>query len=154
MSLIVLLSNVFIFKIIFFIYLIFGCTESCVLLWAFSNCGEWGLLFVMECGLLLRSLLLLQGSGSRAHRLGSCGAVLIALRPLESSWTRDWTHVPCIERQITGKFSNVFKWIRMHSTVHKSYRIWSVQESTVLSTPCECCLPFIRTEVTSLITTS
>ena len=30
----------------------------------------------------------------------SCGARAVAPQHVESSWTRDWTHVPCIGRQI------------------------------------------------------
>ena len=50
--------------------------------------------------------LLLLWTGSRAHRLSSCGSQylwhtgLAALRHLGSSWTRDRTHVSCIGRQI------------------------------------------------------
>ena len=35
-----------------------------------------------------------------AHRLSSCDTGLVALRHVESSWTRDWTHVPCIGKRI------------------------------------------------------
>ena len=34
------------------------------------------------------------------HRLSSCGMDLVALWHVGSSWTRDWTHVPFIDRQI------------------------------------------------------
>ena len=52
----------------------------------FSSCGEWGLLFVVVCRLLIVVPLLLQSTGSRSvgfsscglraleHRLSSCGA--------------------------------------------------------------------------------
>ena len=40
---------------------------------AFSSCGEWELLFVAVCGLLIGVTPLVAEQGSRAHRLGSCG---------------------------------------------------------------------------------
>ena len=61
------------------------------LLWgsqAFSSCGEQGLLSKMRClGFSLQWLLLLWSMGSMARRLSRLEAV-------ESSQTRDWTHVP------------------------------------------------------------
>ena len=111
--------NLFIL-LFYFIYLLFlAALGLCCCVWAFSSCGEQGLLF------LLRWLLLLQSAGSRhagfsscgtwasvvvARRLSSCGSRalerrlsscgLVALRPVGSSWTRDRTHVPCIDRWI------------------------------------------------------
>ena len=41
----------FIYKLIYFILFIFGCIGCCA--WAFSSCGERGLLFVAVHGLLI-----------------------------------------------------------------------------------------------------
>ena len=42
-------------KIYLFIYLFLAVLglHCCVQVWAFSSCGEWGLLFVVVCGLLI-----------------------------------------------------------------------------------------------------
>ena len=82
-----LLSSLFIFNTLaqnqcsffFFFWLSLG---LCCCLWAFSSCGEWGLLFLLWCvGFSLRWLLLLQSTGSRwwasvvaACGLSSCGS--------------------------------------------------------------------------------
>ena len=74
-----------------------------------------GLLFIVVHGLLTWQLLLLQNRSSghmrsvvAAHGLRSWGTQapvvtahgLVALWHVESSWTRDRTHVPCVGRQI------------------------------------------------------
>ena len=95
--------NIKIFLIFFFIfYLFLAVLGLCCCTWAFSSCGEWGLLFIAVCGLLIvvaslvaehglqvRGLQQLQHLGSVAaalgpqsmrasavvaHRLSSCGA--------------------------------------------------------------------------------
>ena len=69
--------------------------------WAFSSCGEWGLL--CGCGswrVSLCWLLSLWSTGSRVHGLScsvACGIF----------WIRDWARVPC-----TG-------WILIHSTTRE-----------------------------------
>ena len=81
--------------------------------WAFSSCGEWGLLFVAVRGLLLAvaSLVAEQGlqacglqqlwlAGSRAQAQQLWVMGLVALRHVGSSRTRYRTRVPCIGRQI------------------------------------------------------
>ena len=80
---------------------------------AFSSCGEWGLLFVAVCRLLIavaslaaehglqaRGLqqLWLVGSRKQAQQLWPTG--LVAPWHMGSSQTRDRTHVPCIGRRI------------------------------------------------------
>ena len=40
-------------KIYLFIYLFLAMLGLCCCAWAFSSCGEWGLLFVAVCGLLI-----------------------------------------------------------------------------------------------------
>ena len=53
---------------------------------AFPSYGEWGLLFV---------------AGPRARRFQSLWHTgLVAQQHVESSWTRDQTHVLCVGRQI------------------------------------------------------
>ena len=78
---------------------------------AFSSCNSWGLLF--NCSVWW--LLLLQSMGSKflsftscgswpsvveAQGVSFCGTGLIALLHIESSKTRDRTHVPSIDRLI------------------------------------------------------
>ena len=85
-----------------------------VTVWAFSSCGERGLLFVAVRRLLIAVASLRCGAwalGVRAsvvvaHGLSSCGSRalertgLVAPQHVGSSWTRAQTHVPCIGRQI------------------------------------------------------
>ena len=86
----------------------------CCCTWAFSSCGEWGLLFVCgvwssHCGGF--SCCRAQALGTRAsvvvaHGLSSAGSIVVAHRLSCSEacgifpdmW--DWTRVPCIGRQI------------------------------------------------------
>ena len=41
------------FKFIYFIYLFLAALSLPCCAWAFSSCGEWGLLFVVVCRLLI-----------------------------------------------------------------------------------------------------
>ena len=68
----------------------------------FSSCGKQMLLSsCVYVGFSLQWLLLLWSMVSRAHRLQHLWYIsLLAPRYVESSWTRNWTHVPCIGRQI------------------------------------------------------
>ena len=111
-----ILSNFFlIFKIFIslFIYLVLAVLGLCCCAWAFSSCGEQGLLFVAVCGLLIvvASLiaehrlqahglqqLWLTGFRAQAQQLWLSG--LVAPWHVGSSRTRDRTCVPCIGRQI------------------------------------------------------
>ena len=43
----------FFYKFIYFIYLLLAALGLCCCVWAFSSCGERGLLFVAACGLLI-----------------------------------------------------------------------------------------------------
>ena len=76
-------------KFIYFIFLFLAVLGLCCCTWAFSSCGERGLLFVAVCGLLIAehsralgaraSVVAARGlssCGSQAleHRLSSCGA--------------------------------------------------------------------------------
>ena len=82
--------------------------------WAFSSCSEQGLL--SSCG--ARASHCAGSSGCRAQALEyesfhSCGtwaqqlwrAGTVALRHIGSSWTRDRTHVPCIDRWILNHWT-------------------------------------------------
>ena len=102
----------FFFNLFLFIY--------CWLCWVFvavrglfSSCGDWGLLFVATCGLLLavasfvlehelqvRGLQQLWhvGSGAQTQQLWHKG--LVAPQHVGSYRTRARTHVPCIGRRI------------------------------------------------------
>ena len=55
-------------------------------------------------GFSLRWLLLLQSTGPRAHGFSRCSA-WVALQHVESSWTRDRTHVLCTGRQILNHWT-------------------------------------------------
>ena len=70
-------------------YFIFEHTGSSLLRVIFSCCGEWGLAFIAVYGRLL-----LRCTGSRAHKFSSRGVPLVDPQHVESSRTRDWTHVP------------------------------------------------------------
>ena len=73
------ISNLCIFIYLFLILAVLG---LCCCVWAFSSCGEWGLLFVAVRGLLIAvaSLVAEHGLSARrllvvvAHRLGCSGA--------------------------------------------------------------------------------
>ena len=72
-------------------------------------------------------LLLLRSTGSRHVGFSSCGmraqklwrTGLVAPRHVESSWSRDWTHVPCIGRWIlnhcaTREVPHSFLWLGVY----------------------------------------
>ena len=102
---------------------------------AFPSCGEWGIFSIWgaqasHCpSLPLISPLStppLQSLGSREHKLKQLQLMvsrvwaeylwcmgLVAQQHVESSGTRDWTHVPCVSRQIlnhwtTGEVQDIF----------------------------------------------
>ena len=83
----------------------FGCARCWLLCMGFSSCGEWGLLLVALCGLLIAV-----ASPVAGHRL--CSAGLVALKHVEYSRTRDRTYVPCIGRQ------NLNHWATMEVPLH------------------------------------
>ena len=88
--------------------------------WAFSNCGQRGLLFIVVCRLLIAVASLVAEHRLQARGLSSCGtwaqqlwhtgsraqAQQLCLMSLVAPWhvgssqTRDRTHVPCIGRRI------------------------------------------------------
>ena len=61
------------FKLIYLFYLFLAALGRRCCLWAFSSCGERGLLFVAVHELLIAWLLLLQSTGSRHAGFSSCG---------------------------------------------------------------------------------
>ena len=56
-------------QLLLFTVFTFGCMDLHCCVWAFSSCGEWGLLSMQRVGLSLQWLLLLRSTGSRVHRL-------------------------------------------------------------------------------------
>ena len=91
---------------IYFIYLFLVALSLHFCVGAFSSCSKWRLLFLAVQGLLTVVAFSvaenrLSNCGSRAlaqaQELQFMGAV--ALQHMESSWTKDWTRVPCIGRQ-------------------------------------------------------
>ena len=54
--------------------------------WAFSSCGERGLLFVAVRGLLIGWLLLLQSTGSRRKGFSSCSVCALGRVGLVALW--------------------------------------------------------------------
>ena len=73
--------------------------------WAFSSCHEWELL--SSCGAqTFHYLHLLQSVDCRAHRLQLLRhSGLVALRHVESSWTKDRTYVLCTGRWILNHWT-------------------------------------------------
>ena len=104
---------------------------------AFSSCNNWGLFF--NCS--VRWLLLLQSMGSKSLSFTSCGSWpsvvgaqgvsfcgmgLIALLHIESSKTRDRTHVAYIDRLILNHWTTREVWahnfkIKEHITVNSAW---------------------------------
>ena len=73
---------------------------------AFSSCRELGYSSWQRGGFSLRWLPLLQTVGSGERRLQWFWHVgLVALWRVGSSWTRDWSHVPCTGRWILNHWT-------------------------------------------------
>ena len=77
-------THTFFFLINLCIYLFLAVLGLRCCAWAFSSCGERGLLFLWCAGFSLRWLLLLQSMGSRRAGFSSCGSW--ALEHRLSSW--------------------------------------------------------------------
>ena len=95
-----ILPSIFDFSFILFLHFL-----KMLILFIFSRAGSLslhsGLSPVAASRLLLWWLLSLRNTGSRARGLQYLWRTgLVALRHVESSQTRDWTSVPCIDRQI------------------------------------------------------
>ena len=71
---------------LFLNFIYFGCAAS-PLLCEFCSCSEWGLFSRCGCGLFTAAASFIVEHG------------LSCLCHVGPSWTRDWTHVPCISRQ-------------------------------------------------------
>ena len=95
-------TNTLLFILIFRTYFYFWLLWIFIVAWTFSSCGKQKL--VSSCvyvGFSLQWLLLFWSMVSRAHRLQQLWWIgLFASLCVESSWTRNWTWVPCIGRQI------------------------------------------------------
>ena len=118
-------SSVFVlffsFYLVFYLFYFLAVLGLRCCAWAFSSCGERGLLFIAVCGLLIAVASLVVEHGLQAHGLqqlqhvGSVVVVhglqgaqaqqlwrmgLVAPWHVGSSQSRDQTHVPCIDRRI------------------------------------------------------
>ena len=81
-------------------YLSLAVLGLCYWLWAFSSCGEWGLLSSRGAQVSPGGVFFC----CRAWSLGQVGFSSCSMA-LESSWAKDWTHVPCIGRQILNHWT-------------------------------------------------
>ena len=75
----------------------------CCCVWAFSSCGKWGLLLVVVWELLIAVASLVAEATLGPTSFSSCCWAqylwpigLAAPKHVETCWTRDGTHVPCI----------------------------------------------------------
>ena len=134
------------FKDIIYLF-IFGCTGSSLLRLslAVGRLGWWLLLTSMDS-----SHTGFSSCGSQALELGlrSCGSGLVALRLVESSWTRVQTRVPCIGRWIlihytTGKSCVAFLMHTLNSSVFSilvsyvsAFKFWIQKILTINSSVC------------------
>ena len=77
-----ILNNFYLFLIFIylFIYLFLALQGLCCCVWAFSSCGQRGLLFVAACELLtaVASLVAQHGSQAQAQQLQHVGSVVVA----------------------------------------------------------------------------
>ena len=64
--------------------------------WAFSSCGEWGLLFVVVCVLLIAVASLVA-----ERRLSSCGAWALLLRGM---WDLPGAGIKPVSPELAGRF--------------------------------------------------
>ena len=109
----------FFLRIGLFVYLILAVLGLCCYAKAFSSCRKWGL----GCSCSVRASHCGCFSNCRAPALGGWGSViatrslqstssivvvhnLVAVQHVGSSQTRDWTHVPCITRQILNHWAS------------------------------------------------
>ena len=85
-----------------FIYLFLVMLGLCHCAWTCSSCSEWrGCYSLQWCVGYWAHGLSNWDSGSRVQAQQSGCPGLVAWQHVESSWARDWAHVPCIERQLT-----------------------------------------------------
>ena len=114
--LILIFALIFFFFFFNFIYFL-GAALGLCFAWTFSSCSEWGLSFIVLCRLLIvvaslgvEHRLQTHGLSTWAHRPQSQAQQLwptnlVAQQHVESSRSRDQTHVPCIGRQILIHFT-------------------------------------------------
>ena len=72
-------------------------------MWAFSSCGEWGLLFIAVCRLLIAaaSLVAAWAPVVAARRLSSCGAWAYLLRGM---WDLPGPGLEPVSSALAGRF--------------------------------------------------
>ena len=91
---------------LFFNNLFLATPGLCCFMWAFSSCGEWGLLFLAAHGLLTAVASLVAEHRLQGCRLQQLGCMdLVALQHVESSRSRDRTHVLTIGPRGKSLFS-------------------------------------------------
>ena len=116
-----ILPSIFDFSFILFLHFL-----KMLILFIFSRAGSLslhsGLSPVAASRLMLWWLLSLRNTGSRARGLQYLWRTgLVALRHVESSQTRDWTSVPCIDRQIPIR--EVYHFISLKN-IYIFYSVW------------------------------
>ena len=82
----------------------FGLHWVFISVWAFSSCDDQGLLY---CGALVSHYcsFSLQSIHSTVSTFSSCSVWVHPLWHVGSSQTRDWSHIPCIGRQILNHWT-------------------------------------------------
>ena len=80
----------------FIYFFIFSCAESSLCVWAFSSCSEWELPLTEVHRLLIAVVSLVVGQRLQARRLVNWHPGVVALRHMDSFWTRDWTCEPAL----------------------------------------------------------
>ena len=118
-------SSLFFFKFILFIYLFLAELSLHCCVWAFSSSVERGL--ISRCSAQANLCCGFSRCGTQA--IGHVGSVvvlhgLVALQYVESSWTREQTHVPCIGRQRLNHWTT--KEVYHHSFSLQLYHITSL----------------------------
>ena len=119
---------------------LFDCSGSSLLVRAFYSCSERVLLFTAAHRLLAAVVLLLRSTGcrhvgfrshsTRAQQLWSLG--MAAPQPVESSWAKGRTHVPCIGRRLlihSPTREDLFCVFEVSSSMNGLPRWLSVKES-------------------------
>ena len=99
-----------------FIYLFLAALSLCCCTWTFSSCGEWGLLFVAVCGLLIAVASPVAEHSLQAHglqQLWHVGSVLVACRLsscgaraqlLHSMWDHPRPGLKPVSPALVGRF--------------------------------------------------
>ena len=91
-----------------FYLLIFGCSGPLLLHGSSLTAVSEGYSSLWYAGFSVRWLLLLWITDSRQTGFSSCGGSgLVTPRNVGSSWTRDWTHGPCLGRQVPNHWTTM-----------------------------------------------